>query len=207
MLGRFLTFEGGEGSGKSTLIRGVAEALQGQGRTLVVTREPGGTPLAETLRTLLLQPEPGSEPDPWTQALIVNAARHDHLQRLIRPALVSGKWVLSDRFADSTRAYQGVGGLNMQDLLALEARVLGQTHPDLTIILDAPPETLLERRAARGASGDTFEDEPLAFHQKIRERFLEIAETDPNRYVVLDARDHPESLVQQVMALIEERFV
>ena len=207
MTGRFLTFEGGEGSGKSTLIKAVAEALRGLGKDIVVTREPGGTPLAEALRTLLLNPEDGSEPNPWTQALIVNAARHDHLSRLIEPALEAGKWVLSDRFSDSTRAYQGAGGTSLSDLIVLEEIVLGKTRPDLTFILDAPPEALLERRRTRGGKSDTFERASLDFHEDVRRRFLAIAATNTDRYVVLDALQTPDALRDQVMTFVQDRLM
>lgn len=206
MRGRFLTFEGGEGSGKSTLIRAVAEGLRQRDIELILTREPGGTPLAETLRSMVLTPDPGSEPGAMTQALMVNAARCDHLERLIKPALSDGKWVLSDRFADSTRAYQGASGAELSDLLALEALVLGDTRPDLTIVLDAAPEALLDRRIKRGSLGDAFEDAPLVFHKDIRQRFLDIAKTDADRCVVLDALDPPDRLRDQVLQLITERF-
>ena len=206
MRGRFLTFEGGEGSGKSTLIKAVAEGLRQRGVDVILTREPGGTPLAETLRAMVLTPEAGAEPGAVAQALMVNAARHDHLDRVIEPALINGQWVLSDRFADSTRAYQGASGADLDDLLAVEALVLGDTRPDLTIILDAPPAALLERRIKRGSMTDAFEDAPLAFHEDIRQRFLDIAQADPARCTVLDALDPPDTLRDQVLDLIEERF-
>lgn len=206
MRGRFLTFEGGEGSGKSTLIKAVADELDKRGIELVLTREPGGTPLAETLRSMVLTPETGMEPGAMAQALMVNAARRDHLERLIKPALDEGTWVLSDRFADSTRAYQGASGADLSDLLAIEGLVLGDSHPDLTFVLDAPPEALLERRIKRGSLADTFEDAPMAFHQDIRQRFLGIAKTDPKRYVVLDALNAPDALRDEVLEIIAERF-
>lgn len=206
MRGRFLTFEGGEGSGKSTLIRAVAEGLRQRGIGLVLTREPGGTPLAETLRSMVLTPEPGAEPGAMAQALMVNAARRDHIERLINPALAEGNWVLSDRFADSTRAYQGASGADMSELLALEALVLGDTRPDLTFVLDAAPEALLGRRIKRGSLGDAFEDAPMAFHQDIRQRFLDIAKTDDVRYVVLDALNAPDALRDEVLQIIAKRF-
>ena len=140
--GRFITLEGGEGTGKSTLIAGLAYMLRARGMACIVTREPGGTPLAEQVRDLALNPPEGESWSPLAQALLMNAAREDHLERQIRPALRAGRWVLCDRFADSTRAYQSIDGVSMNTLLAFERAVVKDTRPDLTLILDADPELL-----------------------------------------------------------------
>jgi dTMP kinase len=187
--GRFITFEGGEGAGKSTQIRLLASALRGHAREIIVTREPGGTPLAERLRTVILA---GKARDfgAMGEALLFSAARIDHLDRLIRPALARGAAVLCDRFADSTRAYQGARGEAGDDMLAtLERVTLAGVKPDLTFILDISPEAGMERAHKRRGAGeiDRFEGEDLAFHRLLREKFLEIARADPERCKVIDA--------------------
>lgn len=201
--GCFITLEGGEGTGKSTLLSGLVETLSNREIPLLVTREPGGTMLAEVVRELVLHPPDEHEWSPLAQALLVNAARADHLQKQIRPALNEGRWVLCDRFADSTRAYQGIDGVARPVLMAIEGAVVGETIPDLTFILDAAPAELAERRQSRGTS-DAFEAKDRAFHDKVRAAFLAIAEAEPQRCVVLDALQPPETVLVQALAALEQ---
>lgn len=203
--GRFITFEGGEGGGKSTQARLLAARLQDEGREVVVTREPGGSPGAETIRGLLVS----GEPDRWsaiTETLLMYAARRDHVERTIAPALDRGVWVVCDRFYDSTRAYQGAGGGAPTDLIeALERSVVGEILPDLTLILDLPVEVGLARAAKRG--GDArFEAKGAAFHERLRQAYLAIARAEPNRCVVLDAQDSVEAVAKAVWAVIGGRL-
>ncbi len=206
MRGRFITLEGGEGTGKSTLIVGLQEALSNRGIDCVITREPGGTVLAEALRTLVLNPPADEGWSPLGQALLMNAAREDHLERLIKPMLDAGKWVISDRFSDSTRVYQGIQGVAADVLTQLEEFVISQTRPDLTLILDGNPADLLDRRAGRGTQ-DTFEDRDLEFHNLVRTGFLKVAETEPERCVVIDALASRRSVLQRALSAIETRLV
>lgn len=204
--GRFITLEGGEGTGKSTLIQGLHAELDRRDLEVVVTREPGGTPLAEQIRSLALTPPESEAWSPLAHALLMNTARDDHLEKLIRPALARGTWVLCDRFADSTRAYQSIDGVKPETLLQFEKAVVGATRPDLTVVLDADPAALAERRQSRGTS-DVFEAKDLSFHQKVRGAFLEIAETEPDRCVVVDALQSPAQILGMAIDLIDERFV
>lgn len=202
--GLFLTLEGGEGTGKSTLAIALASAFEALDRTVLVTREPGGSDGAEALRTLLLSP-PSEDWDPLTQALIVNAARRDHLHNRIVPALQDNSIVISDRFLDSTRVYQGhVQGVDAEYLHQLEAMILMGRVPDMTILLDADPSALLDRRSGRGTN-DHFEAQPLAFHQQVRDGFLKIAEAEPQRFLVLDALQSTDDLVAAIMAELQKR--
>lgn len=197
--GFFITFEGGEGAGKSTQIRLLAEALRAAGHEVTVTREPGGTPLAEAIRGLLLNA--GEPPGAMTQALLFAAARQDHVSRVIRPALRAGQIVLCDRFTDSTRAYQGEA--LAED--ALEATILLGTSglvPDLTMLLDLPPEAGLARARQRGAAGDAFERADLGFHARVRARFLAWAEREPERILVVDANRPQEAVAATIRALV-----
>ncbi|MEM8617015.1 MAG: dTMP kinase [Pseudomonadota bacterium] len=205
MTGRFITLEGGEGTGKSTLIAGLNTAFRARGISAVVTREPGGTPLAEAARTLVLHPPEGEAWSPLAEALLMNAARVDHLERQIRPALRGGLWVVCDRFSDSTLAYQSVGGVSLPLLRQLESLTVGDTRPDLTLVLDAAPEALQPRRIAR-QTRDAFEDKALSFHHAVRERFLEIAKAAPERCVVIDALQTPEAILSEALELIEKRL-
>lgn len=188
--GFFVTFEGGEGAGKSTQIRLLAEALQADGHDVLVTREPGGSPGAEAVRHVLLSG--AAEPfGPRLEALLFAAARSDHVEQVIRPAVERGRIVLCDRFMDSSRVYQGVtGDLDPDFMAALEHTTVNGMVPDLTIILDIDPEEGLRRASARredGEGADRFEKEQLEIHQRRREAFLAIAEAEPERCVVIDA--------------------
>lgn len=200
--GRFITFEGGEGTGKSTLIAGLVPALRDRGISVVVTREPGGTPLAEKIRELALNPPDDHEWSPLAHALLMNAAREDHLVRQIRPALDRGLWVLCDRFADSSRAYQSAQGVSMSVLKQFERAVVGDTTPDLTLILDAAPEDLAARRMARDIT-DVFEAKGMEFHQNIRNAFLAIAKDEPNRCTVISALQPVEDVLANALTAID----
>ncbi|MEA1834576.1 dTMP kinase [Methylobacterium durans] len=208
--GRFITFEGGEGAGKSTQLGRLARTLrETAGRHVVTTREPGGTERAEAIRAALLSGV--AKPyGPFAEALLFAAARIDHLDRLIRPALRNGEIVLCDRFADSTRAYQGAaGGVEAGTLLALERVAVGSTRPDLTLILDLPPEAGLARARARAAAGeapDRFEAEALAFHTRLREGFLAIAAAEPERCAVIDGAQSPEAVEAAIRAAVSARL-
>ncbi len=187
MAGRFITFEGGEGAGKTTHVRLLADALRAAGQDVVETREPGGSPGAEEIRELLIHGEAGRW-DAMTEALLHFAARRDHVSRVIRPALASGQWVLSDRFADSTMAYQGYGhGLGREVIERLYDLTVGDLRPDLTVILDLPVEEGLRRAAARKDGGSRYERMGRAFHERLRAGFLAIAEREPGRCLVVDA--------------------
>lgn len=189
--GRFITIEGGEGAGKSTQVRALAHRLLETGIPVVTTREPGGTPGAEAARAVLLSGS-GETLGPEGEALLFAAARSDHVDRLIRPALARGAWVISDRFADSTDAYQGTTGASAALLGELRRIALDGVVPDLTIVLDLPPRIGLQRIAARGRSGgaasDRFERNDLALHRRRRRAFLDLVEAEPGRCVRVDAR-------------------
>jgi dTMP kinase len=198
--GRFITLEGGEGTGKSTLQIALRDRLAGQGVDVVLTREPGGTPRAEAIRALVLTPPGGKAFSPLAEALLMNAARSDHLDELIRPALSAGTWVICDRFSDSTRVYQGVSGeVSPEALQSLVAHVVGPTCPDLTLILDAPVSIAHERRAARKGpkdAQDVFEQRDLDFHQSVRLAFSDIARAEPDRCKLIDATRRPNEVAE-----------
>lgn len=204
--GRFISFEGGEGGGKSTQVRLLAERLRARGHEVVCTREPGGSTGAEALRALLVQ----GEVDRWSptaETLILYAAREDHLQRTIRPALAAGAWVICDRFADSTRAYQGAAGAVAPSLItALERAVVGETWPDLTLVFDLPPELGLARAAGRGGAEARFEAKGIEFHTRLREGFLALAAAEPERCRLIDAAEEIEVVAARVWAEVEARF-
>ncbi len=204
--GLFITFEGGEGAGKSTQARLLSERLRAGGREVVLTREPGGSPGAEALRELVVT----GGADRWTplaELLIMNAARDDHLHRTVRPALARGAVVVSDRFADSSRAYQGAGGgVDAAVLAAVEAAVVGASAPDLTLILDLPVEAGLARAAHRGGH-DRFEKKGLAFHTRLRDAFLAMAALEPRRCIVLDGELPVAALAEAVWAVVAPRLV
>ena len=203
--GKFITFEGGEGAGKSTQIKRLAAAIGKTDLTVTVTREPGGSRGAETIRAMLLDPD--AEWDPPTEALLHFAARADHYTTKIAPALKEGAWVLCDRFADSTRAYQGYGlGLDMGAIEALYEIALDDFVPDLTIILDIPVETGVERMIERGADPDRYEKMDTAFHERLRQGFLEIAKQDPDRCAVIDADNDIDTVTARIFDCVETRM-
>ncbi|MEL7033828.1 MAG: dTMP kinase [Pseudomonadota bacterium] len=203
--GRFITLEGGEGTGKSTLIQGLKTEFERRGLNVCVTREPGGTLLAEHVRALALNPPENEIWSPLSHALLMNTARSDHLQKLIRPALARGDWVLCDRFADSTRAYQSIDGVSLETLMTIENAVIGETQPDMTLVLDAEPAALAERRNQRGTQ-DVFEAKDLAFHEKVRAAFLAIADAEPDRCVVLNALQSPPQVLASALEAIDARL-
>lgn len=200
--GFFITFEGGEGAGKSTQIRHLARWFAERGFRTTVTREPGGTPLAEAVREVLLGG--AGTPDAVTQTLLFAAARRDNVLNVIHPALASGQVVLCDRFADSTRAYQG-GKLPDADIEATIRLATDGLVPDLTLLLDLPPEVGLARARRRGTA-DRFENDELAFHEGVRARFLALAKADPVRIAVLDGTLAEEALAGAVATVVEIRL-
>ncbi|GGC56624.1 dTMP kinase [Chelatococcus reniformis] len=207
--GRFITFEGGEGAGKSTQLRQLAAALRARGIDVVITREPGGSPRAEEIRTYLLAGH-ARDLGATAEAVLFSAARLDHIDRLIRPALERGAWVLCDRFADSTRAYQGaLGDVDTGLIDALERVVVGDMRPDLTIVLDiAAPVGLARAAARRGADAapDRFEAEDVGFHTRLRSAFQAIAEQHADRCVVVDADQEETAVAAAIAAIVEQRF-
>lgn len=205
--GRFITFEGGEGAGKSTQVRLLAEALRARGLTVVTTREPGGSPGAEVIRDILVR----GDADRWdglTEALLHYAARRDHLIRTIKPALANGAWVVCDRFNDSTLAYQGYGhGTDRQRLNALYAMVAEGLTPDLTLVLDLPVETGLARAGTRGGDEDRYERMDGGFHDRLRQGFLEIAQAEPDRCTVIDAALDADTVHRDILATVCRRLL
>jgi len=205
--GWFITFEGGEGTGKSTQIRLLAEHLRARGRVVVVTREPGGTPVAEAARAVLL--DPGLEPDGLSELFLLEAARHDLVEAVIRPALECGEVLLCDRYADSSIVYQGmVRGVGEARTAELNRIATGGLQPDLTIVLDLDHESGVERARSRNAERDGSEsrldDEPAAFHRRVREGFLSLAEREPARIRVVSADGGPEEVFERILAALPE---
>jgi len=219
-VGRFITLEGIEGAGKSTVAAALATALRARGITVVATREPGGTPLAERLREVVLQR--GEETlSPQAETLLMFAARAVHVDNLIRPALARGAWVLCDRYTDATRAYQGGGrGVATPFIETLSRETVGGLTPDLTLLLDLPVETGLQRaharRRAKGATGgeggehgdlpDRFEAEEVVFFERVRERYLAIAAAEPQRVRILEATLPPAALLDAAMDALQPLF-
>lgn len=198
--GRFITLEGIEGAGKSTQIASLAELLRARGLEVLTTREPGGSPLAERLRALLLDPDNQGMSE-TTELLLMFAARSDHLERCIRPALAAGHWVLCDRFTDATYAYQGGGrGIDPVRIGLLETLVQGELRPDLTLVFDLPPELGLGRAKSRAGRADRFESETQRFFEAARAVYLERAGANPERYRVIDATAPLETVTQAVGA-------
>ncbi|CAA2139987.1 dTMP kinase [Hyphomicrobium sp. ghe19] len=182
--GKFITFEGGEGAGKSTQAKRLAERLERAGISVIVTREPGGTPVGEDVRELIMRDHPT---DPVTELLLFAAARAEHVTSVIRPALDDGTWVISDRFMDSTRVYQGkLYGLEPEFIAQLEKFTVAPDYPDLTLILDLPASTGIERAQLRGTLS-RYDAERIETHETLREGFLEIADAEPLRCILIDA--------------------
>ena len=208
--GKFITFEGGEGAGKSTQAELLRRNLAAMDVQALLTREPGGSPRAEAIRGVLLSGK-AKRFGPMGEALLFYVARDSHLELTIRPALARGIWVICDRFYDSTRAYQGAaGGVSIAAMNALERIVVGATKPDLTLILDLPPEEGLKRAAARADAAaqekDRFERMPLIFHQSLRQEFLEIAEAEPWRCAVIDASRTAEKVAEDIWSVTCQRL-
>ncbi len=204
--GHFISFEGGEGAGKSTQIARLAEWLSGRSIDAVKTREPGGSPGGEVIRKLLVE----GDADRWdgkTEALLHFAARADHLARTIRPALKEGRWVLCDRFADSSMAYQGYGhGLGPAFIQTLYDLVVGDEGPELTLIFDLPVEEGLKRAASRAGGEDRYEGMDKAFHERLRAAFLDIAKKAPERCVVIDAGQDMDAVTAAMIAAVTRHF-
>lgn len=204
--GRFITFEGGEGAGKSTQVQRLAARLRADGRDVVTTREPGGSPGAESIRDIVLR----GDADRWspvTETLLMYAARRDHVERVIRPALDRGAWVICDRFADSTRAYQGAaGGVDPAFITALETYILEATRPDLTLVFDLPAETGLARAQARAGAEMRFESKGMAFHERLRAGFQAIAAAEPERCAIIDATASIEAVEAAIWSTLTGRL-
>jgi dTMP kinase len=206
--GRFITFEGGEGSGKSTQIRRLADTLNEEGVRTLVTREPGGSPGAEIVRHLVLSGV-GKVLGASGEALLFAAARDDHVHSVIAPALNHGTWVLCDRFTDSTRVYQGrLGSADINLIRAMERVTIGELQPDLTVILDVPAEEGLARAAKRRgeAEADRFEGEDISFHRRLREAYWQVAGEEPDRCALIDAAADVETVAQRVWDVVVSRF-
>ena len=205
MRGKFISFEGGEGGGKSTQAARLAGFLRSKGLDVIETREPGGTQQGEDLRDLLVQ----GDPDRWlplSELLMMTAARVEHVHRLIDPALAAGKWVICDRFMDSTLAYQGIaGGLGLTMVCQLQEQAVGKAVPDVTFLLDVRAEAGLKRAATRGGAA-RFEKKGASFHQTLRDGFLAIANENPERIVVVDAEDSFEAVWGQIEQEMARRF-
>jgi dTMP kinase len=204
--GRFITLEGGEGVGKSSQLTLLADALRNAGYTVVTTREPGGTPGAEEIRALLVNGEPGRW-DPMSELLLFAAARHEHVRQKIAPALARGEWVLCDRFADSTMAYQGYGHqLGREPCETAHKLAIGNFQPDLTLVLDLPVEAGMRRATSRGNAGNRYEGMAVEFHRRVRDGFLEIARREPARCCVIDASGVPLDVQAAIRRTVAERL-
>lgn len=205
--GVFITLEGGEGAGKSTQLKLLEERLTTFGIDTVRTREPGGVPSAETIRDLLVN----GKTDKWrplTETLLHFAARHEHISRLVQPALEKGQWVLCDRFADSTAAYQGYAqNIDLETISTLYVLTVGKLEPNLTVILDLPVEVGLERADDRGVGGTRYEQMGLEFHQRLRDGFLQIAADNPHRCSIVDATQSIEQISEDIMTLVQQRYL
>jgi dTMP kinase len=205
MRGLFITFEGGEGAGKSTQVARLAETLRASGREVVTTREPGGSPGADQIRALLVQGE-ASRWDPIAETLLVYAARRDHLRRTVWPALDRGAIVICDRFIDSTMAYQGFGrGVGPELVDRVRQVAIGDFQPDLTLVLDLAVEAGLTRALSRGGAETRFESFDADFHQRVRDGFLQIAAREP-RCVVIDANASVEAVASRIQQVVRERL-
>lgn len=206
MSGTFITFEGGEGGGKSTHIKRLEKRLAVLGKTVITTREPGGSNGAEAIRSLLVT----GDKDRWTgltEAFLHSAARHEHVARVIGPALKDNKWVLCDRFYDSTMAYQGYAqDLGRENVEALTKIAIGDLVPDLTLILDLPVQVGLGRAASRNGDENRYEEMGTAFHQRLRAAFKDIALREPDRCVVINADQAIEEVEDDIWAIVKTRF-
>lgn len=204
--GRFITLEGGEGAGKSTQIAHLKAALEAKGFAVLTTREPGGSEGGEEIRHLLVNGDTHKW-EPLTEALLNYAARHEHLEKVILPALDAGTWVLCDRFADSTMAYQGYGhGMNREIIRRLHRLVVGDVRPDLTLILDMPVEDGLKRAGDRGEGEDRYERMGADFHERLREGFLDIAKKEPSRCAVIDATGDIGAVAMAIAGEVSDRL-
>ena len=203
----FITFEGGEGSGKSTQIDFLSDFLKKKGAKVLSTREPGGTPSAEIIRDLVTKGDPNKW-TPLTESLLMWASRTEHVEKLIRPSLEDGKWVLCDRFYHSTYAYQGIGhNLGIEKMQAIKNIVLGDFKPDLTFVLDIDPIVGIERTKKRNSDEDRFEKMNIDFHNKLRHAFIEISKEDPHRFVLIDGELDINSIFEIISNEVMNRFI
>jgi len=204
--GRFITFEGGEGSGKSTQAHLLGDRLRAAGRDVVVTREPGGTPVGEQIREIFL----GSGDDPiasTTEALLMSAARAEHVAKVIEPALAAGSWIISDRYIDSTYAYQGGGrGLPVRQLQKIQELATGLLLPDLTFLLDLPVTSGLERRKRIASTNNRLDAETVAFHERVRSGYHSLVAVDPVRWIVVDGTQPIEAIASTIWREVSSRF-
>jgi len=204
--GRFISLEGGEGTGKSTQARRLAARLRERAIDVVLTREPGGSPGAEQIRKLVVEGD-GGRWTPITEALLVYAARADHVARTIGPALAKGQWVITDRFSDSTFAYQGAGrGLPRETIRRIDAAVLDDFRPDLTLVLDLPVEVGLARALGRGGSETRFENLDRDFHERMRAAFQDIVRKQPERCRLIDAAGEEDAVAAAIWDAVRARF-
>lgn len=208
MAGLFISFEGGEGCGKSTQIAALKAHLEAEGHAVIQTREPGGTPLGEAVRNLLQHDEAGNGMSPETELLLFAASRAQHVRELIAPAIADGKIVLCDRFMDSTTVYQGVArAINSDHVSAINEFAVGQTKPDLTILIDLPPEIGLARVHARSDGQlDRMEQEAIEFFEAVRQGYLDLAAKEPNRFIVLDGSHNIEALEAEISKAVKARI-
>ena len=206
MTPQFISLEGGEGTGKSTQAKRLAAKLKERGIESIVTREPGGSPGAEQIRDLLVQGDPGRW-SPLTETLMLYAARADHIERTIKPAIASGKWVICDRFSDSTYAYQGIGrGMDRETIRRIETIAIADFKPNLTLVLDLPVSVGLERAKARRDSENRFEGFDTEFHEKLRQAFVDIARRNGERCVVLDVSGDEDEVAGLIWQTVAKRF-
>lgn len=202
--GLFITLEGGEGAGKSTQVKKLAETLRARGHDIVLTREPGGTPEAEALRDVFVSHH-GPDWSPEAQALLMFTARTLHVDKVIRPALAAGKIVICDRFTDSTRAYQGiVQKAGLEKINQIKQAAIGDLEPDITFIFDIDPEVGLARTGNRQGGGETFDKADISFHQQLRGAYAEIAAENPGRCVMIDASGTMDAVFDQIMNKVDE---
>lgn len=206
-MGHFLSIEGGEGVGKSSFLKGLILYLEEQGQVVVATREPGGTPVAQAIRELFLHPPESDTLEPRTELFLMAAARAQHVSRVIKPALENGSWVLCDRFCDSTRVYQGKIGGMPSDILefSIEAAIDGCV-PELTFLLDCPIEVALKRLSERAGKETRFDQAVASFHERLREGFLELARSFPQRFALLDASKTQNEVLEQAQYELSKRF-
>ncbi len=212
MLGKFITLEGPEGSGKSTQAKMMIRRLAEHGIEAMYTREPGGTALGEEIRNILQHDQAGEAPCERAELLLFEASRNQLVENVIRPALEKGIWVICDRFMDSTTAYQGYGrGLPVDEVKAIHHFTVNGVTPDLTLLLDLEVETGFERIAQRflelGESADRFEQEERSFHERVRQGYLKLAKEEPNRFRIVDASQEPESVSVDIWAILQKEFL
>ncbi len=207
MSGRFISIEGMDGAGKTSVMSTLVQWISSQGQDVITTREPGGTPLAESLRDLLLAPRE-EKVDDDTELLLMVAARTQHVKTHIQPVLSSGKWVVSDRFFDASFAYQGGGrGMSSERIASLHEWAIGSFAPDLTLLLDLPVAVGKARVAGRGEEETRFELEQMAFFERVRTAYLARAAAEPSRIVIIDATQSPEAVQADVVRALQSRFV